>query len=356
MRPLAVVAGLLIASGHATAEKRISVKITHSSLLADAAGVRISLGRVSGDCSREFADLLLQDMHAHEVGLIASNPGASQPVPAAVLSIDVTRCEAHNLAPILGSGLPAMHISRTEGFFAASIRAADPASGRELAAATVHGHAQKENESQTLAPEYPAPAEVKLLAVRHGLTDAARLYTPWIETREVPFADGNQCHLKQAAEAAKSGDYEALVRQSQANAEACAAGSKPAMEAWYNLGVASMLVRRYSDAIAAFEKAAQLKGAKLVGGLLAECRQEAAILEARRPKPIPAAPAQPGQTGVVMTNDFVMQLVNGNVAEAEILKMIASQPCRFSLDPAGLERLKAAGVPASVVAAMRNKH
>jgi hypothetical protein len=83
------------------------------------------------------------------------------------------------MSPILGEGLPAMHISRTEGIFLASIRAVDPAAGgRELAAVIVRGHAQKDNESQTLNPEYPAPAEVKSMALRQGLADARHLYAP----------------------------------------------------------------------------------------------------------------------------------------------------------------------------------
>ena len=56
-----------------------------------------------------------------------------------------------------------------------------------------------------------------------------------------------------------------------------------------------------------------------------------------------------------MTNDFIIKLIDGNVAEDEVLKMIANQPGRFSLEPADLARLKAAGVPDSVIAAMRNK-
>ncbi|HLY19546.1 MAG TPA: tetratricopeptide repeat protein [Bryobacteraceae bacterium] len=124
-----------------------------------------------------------------------------------------------------------MHISRTEGTFLASIRAVDPANNRELAAVTVRGHAQKENQSQNLAP-------------------------------------------------AKSRDYAELARVSQANAQECE-GSKAALEAWYNLGVACMLVRKYDDAVPAFEKAAHLNGGKLVGDLPQECRRESAAVQAR---------------------------------------------------------------------------
>jgi tetratricopeptide (TPR) repeat protein len=154
---------------------------------------------------------------------------------------------------------------------------------------------------------------------------------------------------------ARAGDYEVLVHLSRANVDSCEAGSKAAMEAWYNLGVACMLVGKYDDAIAAFERAAQLNGAKLVAGLSDECRKESAALKARQPKAPPASQAEAVQTGIIMTNDFVIRLIDGNVAEQDVLKMIANQPGRFSLQPGDLARLKAAGVPDSVVAAMRNK-
>jgi hypothetical protein len=43
------------------------------------------------------------------------------------------------------------------------------------------------------------------------------------------------------------------------------------------------------------------------------------------------------------------------VAEEEVLKMIANQPGRFSVEPGDMAKLKAAGVPDAVITAMRNK-
>jgi len=167
--------------------------------------------------------------------------------------------------------------------------------------------------------------------------------------------DSKECHLKQAFETAKAGDYEALLKLSRANADSCGTGSKAAMEAWYNLGVVCFLVRKYDDAVAAFEKAADLNGGKLVAGLIDECRRESAAMQARQPKAAPAVQGPPVQTGMVMTNDFVVKLIDGNVAETEVLKMIANQPGRFSLETGDVARLKAAGVPDTVIAAMRGK-
>jgi tetratricopeptide (TPR) repeat protein len=294
-------------------------------------------------------------MRAHGIAMAGGTDSAAAAAPAVTLSIDVSRCEARPQPAMLGEGLPAVHISRTEGWFLAQVRAVDSANGRELASVAVDGHAQKENQSPSSVPEYPAPSELKSMALHQGLAKAQRLYGPWIENREMPFMDSKECHLKQAYEVAKAGDYQALVQLSRTNAESCAAGSKASMEAWYNLGVACFLVRQYVEAVSAFEKAAATNGGKLVAGLMEECRRESAALKARQPQAAPAGTGAPVQTGIVVTNDFIVKLIDGNVAEAEVLKMIANQPGRFSLEPADLARLKAAGVPDSVIAAMRNK-
>ena len=356
MRSLAVAVGLLIVGVHARAEKKITFKIAHSpSLAAVLAGRLVTPGPLTGDCAKEFGELVFQDMRAHGLAMTGSGDSAAPAAPAIVLSIDVSRCEARQQPAMLGEGLPAIHIARTEGWFVAQVRAVDSPSGRELAAVAVHGHAQKENQDQTGSPEWPATSEVKPMAMRQGLVEAQRLYASWTESREIPFMDSKECHLKEAFDLAKAGDYAALVKLSRANAESCGTGSKAAMQAWYNLGVACMLMRQYDDAVSAFEKAAELNGGKLVAGLLEECRRESAAAMARQPKPAPAVPGVAVQTGMVMTNDLVLKLIDGNIPEAEVLKMIANQPGHFSLDPGDLARLKAAGVPDSVIDAMRNK-
>jgi len=355
-RAVMVAGALLVLAVRASAEKTVTVKIEHAAALDRAlAGKQVVFGRISGDCASEFSDSLRQDLISHGIPVVSS-PAAANQTPAISISIDVTRCDAHPLPPIMGPGLPATHISRTEGHFLASIRAADPATGAELAALAVRGDAQKENESQTTTPEYPSPPEVKQMAIQRALLEAQRLYTPWIENRGVPVMDNKECGLKQAYELVKAGDYQGFLRQSRANADSCGPGSKAAGEAWYNLGVAALLARRYDDALAAFAKAQELRGNKLAAGLVEICRTERAALAARTPPP--EKPPERGaatQIGIVMTNDFVVKLVQGNVDEAEILKMIAAQPGRFSLGPDDLVKLKQSSVPDAVIAAMRDK-
>jgi len=346
IRSIVLSAALLTLAVAGRAEKKVSLKIAHPPALAALAGRPVTLGQVTGDCSKEFADLVVQDMRAHGV-TVDGGTGA------VVLSIDVSRCEGRPQQPILGEGLPAVHISRTDGWFAAQLRIADPASGQELASFAVHGHAQKDNQSQTASPEWPAPAELKVLALRQAIAEAQRLYAPWTENRELPFMDSKDCHMKQAYDLAKNSEYQGVVSLLEDAAGACAA--KPAMEASYDLGVAYFALGKYAGALAAFEKASGLNGGKLTAALEDECRKESAIIQARQARAAPAASGPPVQTGMVMTNDLVIKMIDGNIAEAEVLRMIANQPGRFSLEPADLARLKAASVPDSIFSAMRNK-
>jgi hypothetical protein len=72
---------------------------------------------------------------------------------------------------------------------------------------------------------------------------------------------------------------------------------------------------------------------------------------------LPAEPpkADPSQTGIILTNDLVIKMIAGNIEEQEVLKMIETQPCRFSFSHEDVEQLKQAGASDSLLAAMRKK-
>jgi tetratricopeptide (TPR) repeat protein len=270
------------------------------------------------------------------------------------LAVEATRCEAHQLAQMLGVGLPAPHISRTEGHFQATLRVLDPATGKELAAQALRAEAYKDNQSVTGAPEYPSQGEVKSATLARAVADAQRLYRPWTETREIAFLDDKECNLKEAFDQLKAGDREAAMRAARASADTCPAGSKAAAGAQYNLGVLLMGERKYEQALAAFAQSQKLGGRKFVAEIASECQHDKELADAAKP-PLPFLPKEAGQTGIVMTNEFVVKLVQANVDEGEIVKMIAAQPAKFALKPGDLLKLKDAGVPDEIVGAMLNK-
>ncbi len=378
-RVYAIVIGAILAATQASAEKRVPVNLKHPPTLGNSlAAARVIVGPVAGDCSQKFSEMLFVDMASHGVLVmsaqelasvaaqnkiqLASPPDAAAFAkvakaigPAAMVSVSVTRCEARPIPPFLSGGLPATHVSRTEGHFEAAVRVTDLANGQEIATQNIHADSRKDNESQTGIAEHPGAQEVRELAVAKGLQDAQRLYMPWIEHREIAVADDKDCNLKQSFDLIKAGDYEGAARAARLNAQACQ--SKSTAAAWYNVGVAEMLSSRYADALTAFDQSLKLRNNRTVSELKSDCSQladaQARHSLARGVEPPKGSELPAAQTGILLTNDFIVKLVQGNIAENEIIKMIASQPVQFKFEPVDLQKLKEAGVPETIVSAMR---
>ena len=279
--------------------------------------------------------------------------------PSVMLSVDVPRCETRMRETIIEGGLPAFHKSRVEGHFIATIHAVDLTDGRELAANTIHVDPLKENQSMTSVPEYPGQGEVKDMALEQAAALAQRMYVPWTETWEVPFMDGKNCGLRRSWDLLRKGDYEGVVQLSRASAESCEHGKYAAADAWYDLGVAYMLVQNYDDALAAFDEAQKLHRSRMLTDAMSGCRRVKSFAQAMAPLWQNAAvePRQraEAQTDILLTNGFIIGLVQGNVAAGDIVQMIAAQPGHFSLAPDDLARLRLAEVPDAVISAMREK-
>ncbi len=378
-RRLAVFFGAMLAAVPASADKRLPVNLKHPPTLGNSlAAARVVVGPVAGDCAARFSEMLTVDMAAHGVLVMSSLELASVatrhhiPIPspldaaasaqlagaigpAALVAISVTRCEARQLPTFLSGGLPATHVSRTEGHFEASVRFTDLANGQEIAAQNIRVDAHKDNESQTGVADHPAAPEVRELAVNKALQDAQHLYLPWIEHREIALSDEKDCNLKASFDLVKTGDYEGAARVARSNAQACQ--SKSAAAAWYNLGAAEMLASHYEAALPAFDESLKLRNNRAVAELRSDCSALASA-QARHSLAKGVEPARGSQpanarTGILLTNDFIIKLVQGSISGDEIIQMIATQPVQFKLEPADIQVLKQAGVPDAVVAAMR---
>ncbi len=351
---------LFIAAFPAIGEKKLQVKMPHPAILGEGmAGARVILGQVTGRCSEEFARLLRQDLVAHGIGLVAqAEPGVTAIL---VISVDISECQALPEQPIVGSGLPAAHISRTVGHFLATLHVKDWASGEELATQTLRADPSKQNESSSTQPEWPAPSDLIAIARLQALGQTRRLYEPWIETEEVSFMDDKDCNLRAEFDLFKAADYQGLLQAAVANAASCQANPKTVAAAWYNLGIAYMVMQNYNRALAAFDKTGKLRDGRLVTDAVAECQTDKSLAQALARRVVAwenqvqkeTQPAKPVRTGIIFTNDLVIRLVQGNVADEDILKMIATEPNRFALGGDDLLKLKQAGVPDAIVAAMQ---
>jgi len=277
----------------------------------DLVGARVIFGQVTGRCSQEFSDLLRQDLRAHGIPLVAQ---AEAGVTAVVtISVDVSECQALPDQAIIGSGLPATHISRTEGHFLATLHVKDWWSGDELATQTLRADPSKQNESPSTQPEWPAPADLIVTARLQALGQTRRLYEPWLDTEEVQFMDDKDCNLRAEFDLFKASDYKGLLQAALSNAESCHASPKTRAAAWYNLGIAYMVVQNYDGALAAFDKTGKLRDSRMVTEAKAQCQTNKGLAQALawhvvawvRQTQKDAKPAEPVRTGIIFTNDLV---------------------------------------------------
>ena len=381
---LVIAASLLLLPSPGRADTRAPVRIYHPASMGEAlVNKRVIIGPVSGSCSEEFTNLLIRDLRAHGITVFdragvkavlenhdlrldsLTDPFAAAEItnllgPAVMFSVDVSRCETRQREPIIeGGGVPAMHKSRVEGHFIATIHAVDLSNGRDLAENTIHVNPQKENQAMTMVPEYPGQGEVRDMALEQAAARAQRMYVPWIETWEVPFISERSCGLRDAWDLLRKHDYEATVNQARTSVASCGKGRVVVADAWYDLGVSYMLVQNYDDALSAFEQAQKLHRSRMLTDAVAGCRRIKEFTQVMAPLWQDAAydlhQSELAQTDILLTNGFIIGLVQGNVAAGDIIRLIAVQPGHFSLAPEGLARLRQAAVPDAVITAMKEK-
>lgn len=376
-----ITAGLLLAAP-AHAEKKWQGQVLHMAILGENfAGAKVYLGAVTGRCSREFGDLLRQDLLAHGVTLVSdkelTSVGAEHHVqstippsggapelalalgPTDVISVEISTCQALP-RELMGTGLPATHIARTEAHFLASLRVIDLATGSELTVLTLRADPAKQNESQTGSPEAPGTAELVDMATRQGIEQTRHLYSAYRENQELVFMDDKDCNLRQSWDLLKAGDYSGLLRAARTNAEGCHAAPKVEAAAWYDMAIANMLLQNYDGALAAFHKSKALHDIGPTDDLASQCQRNKALAGALARQVVAwteeehkhAKPAGEVQTGIIFDNDLVVRLVQGDVKDEDIIRMIGSEPNRFALNPDDLAKLRDAGVPEAIVNAM----
>jgi hypothetical protein len=352
-----IAAGVMAATAPAYAEKKWQGQVRHIAVLGENfVGAKILLGTIAGRCSHEFGDLPLQ-------ATVPPSGGAPELAlalgPTDVISAEISTCKALP-RELMGTGLPATHIARTEAHFLASLRVIDLATGSELTVLTLRADPARQNESQTGSPEAPGTAELIDIATRQGIEQARHLYSAWKENQELVFMDDKECNLRQSWDLLKADDYSGLLRSTKANAEGCHAAPKIEAAAWYDLAIANLLLQNYDGALTAFRKSKALHGISQADDLAEQCQRNKALAGALARQVVAwtqmehknAKPTAEVQTGIIFDNDLVVKLMQGDVADADIIRMIGREPNRFALGPEDLAKMRDAGVPQTIVDAI----
>lgn len=374
---------------------QVPVTITHPGKLGVMlAGKKVAFGQITGNCAQEFADLVMQDFvrrgvdlvnradlsailaeHHFQVNSSSVDPATAVQIgkllgPAVMIFVNVSRCatQQSHLNSQNQFSNTVTYISRTEAHFLASIHTVDLASGRELAVERIQADPKKEYSGGTPYPEYPGEFEVKDLAIHESSEQVFRLYFPWTETRRVSFMDNKDCNLRQAYDLLKTGDHQSVLKLSLENVERCKSDPKVnhQADAWYNLGVAYMLVDEYDKALDALSQSQRLHSDKTVIATISECRNAMAAAQATNRRERDEEQQKDAQRDrdnkqaeqaakPVLTNEDIINSVKSGMGEDLVVKMIASQPAAFSVTPRDLLALKKAGVPDKVLSAMLDK-
>lgn len=372
----------------------VSVSVQHPAQAGvQMQGKKIAFGQITGPCADQFSDLLesalqqrgteivnRQHMSAvlaeHRFQVSSSvDPSTAVEIgkllgPSMMMFVSVSRCGTENklLYEDQFSG-PRINVSRTEGHFLASVHTVDLATGRELPTRPVDVNLKRENRSTTGIPEYPSEVEVLDEAVRLGAGRVEHLYFPWTETRSVAFMNSRECNLKQAYAFMKAGDYNSALSQSKENVEACKSDPKTnhQADAWYNLGVAYMVLNSYEEALSALQQANRLHSDRYVQEAMRECleaktgAEAVASSQARQTSESARAKAEEqkrvdASAATTLTNESIVKMVKGGLSDDVIVHMINTQPGKFNLTTDDMIGLKRAGVDDKVITAMLDKH
>jgi hypothetical protein len=162
-----------------------------------------------------------------------------------------------------------------------TLQTVDLATGRIFSAAPIVQDAQLINHSDKEPPEFPAAQAVRDIAIGHAVYDASTMLLPWTEEKKLYFFNDKECNLNAAFSLLKANDFQGVVRQSEENIEACKTWPKlkdnSVAHAYYNAGLAYLLVNDHEKALYYLTESEKLKGGQIVTDTIAEANKSAQL-------------------------------------------------------------------------------
>ena len=167
-----------------------------------------------------------------------------------------------------------------------TLQTVDLATGRIYSATPIVQDATAENKADEYMPEFPPERTVRDTAIARAAQDARTMYVPWNEQKQLYFFDDKNCNLGQAYAMLKAGDFAGTLRKSLENVEACKTWPKVKdsnmAHAYYNVGLAYLLINDHERALEYLGKSSQLKGGQIVDQTIAETNKSAQLDEEMR--------------------------------------------------------------------------
>jgi len=164
-----------------------------------------------------------------------------------------------------------------------SLQTVDLETGRIFSASPIVQDFTLENQADERFPEFPPDRAVRQPAIANAAANALTMFVPWNEQKRLYFFDDKPCNLGAAYSLLKAGDFQGTLHMSIDNVETCKRSpnvkESTLAHAYYNAGLAYLLVNDHEHAMEYLEQSAKLKGGDIVEQTITET-QNAVQLEA----------------------------------------------------------------------------
>jgi hypothetical protein len=162
-----------------------------------------------------------------------------------------------------------------------SLQTIDLATGRIFSAAPIFEDGELINSSNKGLPEFPPEQAVRDRAFGAAAYDASTMFVQWTEQKKLYFFNDKECNMNVAYTLLKANDFSGTVRQSEDNITACKTWPKlkndSLAHAYYNAGLAYLLINDNQRAMTYLTQSAQMKGGDIVTQTIAEATKSAEL-------------------------------------------------------------------------------
>jgi tetratricopeptide (TPR) repeat protein len=287
---------------------KITVNLTHPPKL----GLnlkKLALGPPNGACADEIADGLssalvsqgvevvdrqnlqaILDEHRFNLSSYVDSASAVELGkllgPSALVFVKVTRCKAEQKKTYKDykttkGELIRHHFSTTTMHIRGTFQTVDLATGKIFVASPLTADREITNNSDEGWPEFPSEDLVRDQAIKGAVFEAAAFLVPWREQKALYFFDDKECNLNQAFSAMKANDIPGALERSEQNLSTCKDAPKlkgnTLAHAYYNAGLANLLVNQYAKAMSYLQESEKLRGGEIVTQTIAEANRSAML-------------------------------------------------------------------------------
>jgi hypothetical protein len=261
---------------------QVTVSLTHPPRL----GLnikKVAFGPANGMCSDEILDRLSSTLISDGVEVVDRPHLRSGKVlgSTALILVKISNCDTERKRNFTDNRGVRTNNAILDIHIRGSLQTIDLATGRIFSAAPIFQDAELINSSNKGLPEFPPEQAVRDRAFGAAAYDASTMFVQWTEEKKLYFFNDKECNMNVAYTLLKANDFNGTVRQSEDNITACKTWPKlkddSLAHAYYNAGLAYLLINDNQHAMAYLTKSAQMKGGDIVTQTIAEATKSAEL-------------------------------------------------------------------------------